>query len=73
MADQKFHDAGQQPRWRIQGLGSVEAEFVPPSGAGRGIHLSGMSEADDGGEKFRRLHRLLGGEVIDLDLEVLRQ
>jgi hypothetical protein len=72
-------DAGQvnqgipKPRWRVQRLGSIPLQLRQPSSPIRGIQLPGVSAANRARQELRDAQSLVRGQMLDLELELLRQ
>ncbi len=67
----EFHDTRPEPRRSAVALRAHH--HAAPLGADGPTQLPSMSPAHDMGEIMGRLHRLLAAELIDIELEILRQ
>src|ERR1700761_9693622 len=73
VACDEVDDAAPEPARRVQRLRAALAQLRAPGLGGRGVHLARVGLADDAAEEGGDLGGLGARQLLDLQLQVLRQ
>jgi len=73
MTADQVHDARPKPIRSIQRFRPLPLQFPGPRLARCPTELPCVGLADHAGHETRGLHRIFDGELLDFDLEILRQ